>query len=72
MLRAIREREIQRPPLADQQLCVIGEIKAKQELIDTAPDLDHVKWADNPFDVSIDSDPINVLSPEVMKISHLS
>eukprot|EP01032_Pedospumella_encystans_P017716 gene17716-20183_t len=30
MLRAIREREIQRPPLADQQLCVIGEIKAKQ------------------------------------------
>eukprot|EP01034_Spumella_vulgaris_P027007 gene27007-33664_t len=50
MLRAIREREIQRPPLADQQLCVIGEIKAKQELIDTAPDLDHVKWADNPFD----------------------
>jgi len=62
ILRAIREREIQRPPLADQQLCVIGEIKAKQELIDTAPDLDHVKWADNPFDVSIDSDPINVLS----------
>ena len=62
MLRAIREREIQRPPLADQQLCVIGAIKAKQELIDTAPDLDHVKWADNPFDVSFDSDPINVLS----------
>lgn len=62
ILRAIREREIQRPPLADQQLCIIGEIKAKQELIDTAPDLDHVKWADNPFDVSVDSDPINIQS----------
>ena len=56
-LRAKREREIQRPPLADQQLCIIGEIKAKQELIDTAPDLDHVKWADNPFDVPIIPDP---------------
>lgn len=60
-LRAKREREIQRPPLADQQLCIIGEIKAKQELIDTAPDLDYVKWADNPFDVSISTDPTDNL-----------
>lgn len=60
-LRAKREREIQRPPLADQQLCIIGEIKAKRELIDTAPDFDHVQWADNPFDVSVSTDPTNNL-----------
>lgn len=62
LLRAIREREIQRPPLAYQQLCIISEIKAKQDLIDTAPDLDHVKWADNPFDVDINTDPIDISS----------
>lgn len=47
----------QRPPIANHQLCIIGEIKAKQELIDTAPDLDQVVWPENPFDIQTGNDP---------------
>lgn len=49
-------------PFANHQLCVIGEIKKKKELLDEVLDADDVPWADNPFDAcdsSAETDPID-------------
>ena len=38
-------------PVARNQLCIIGEIKSKRELLaNTEPDIDEVNWPEDPFD----------------------
>ena len=54
-------------PYANHQLCIIGEIKDKNELIDSEPDLDEVDWPDNPFD-AIDLPALSSTGDPIQKI----
>ncbi len=56
-------------PVVSQQLCIISNIKDKEELLDYEPDVDNVKWPENPFEITFVKE---VDAESLLKKIHLS